>query len=363
VERYIVRQGDTLVKIAARFGVTLKELASVNRKIKNLDKIYVGQFVNLPIQATHPVGSPLGPTLQDVFGQGALSIAGDPAEDPRFVQNTIVAVGILIWGGDFALYRKVINNQPSDPIMLPRNQVSLVDDPLKSSYVALRSLYSERKYADAALAASKLPNAFTYYVGEGGIIFPTVISDTTAPALCDALRKARENERRDANAAANLARDLLFWYVGARFPMKIGGGAGEAVPAAAADTALVGFSASERAIIAEAKQMLASPEMMQIRQAQGLGQEITLKIGGRLVQYEPAMPFSGITNFEGNGFTMGREAFSSESELTKTVLHELYRLTTSVARGSAGGGLNNAETAAAFQFADRAAQAISSVPK
>jgi len=43
----------------------------------------------------------------------------------------------------------------------------------------------------------------------------------------------------------------------------------------------------------------------------------------------------------------------SEAELSKTVLHELYRLTTSVARGT-GGGLNNAETKAAFEFAERA---------
>jgi hypothetical protein len=62
-----------------------------------------------------------------------------------------------------------------------------------------------------------------------------------------------------------------------------------------------------------------------------------------------------------NGFVLGREAFLSEAELSKTVLHELYRLTTSVARGT-GGGLNNAETKAAFEFAERAFNAAFGSP-
>ena len=209
---------------------------------------------------------------------------------------------------------------------------------------------------------SKLPNPFTYYVDEGGLLFP-IISDTSAPALCEALRKAVEQERQAAKAAERLSIALLLWYVGARFPAKIGGPAGEAAPAAAADSALAGFSTAEKAIINETRQILASPEMMQIRQAQGLGKEITVRIGGRLSQYEPNWPFSGMTNFEANGFTMGRESFSSESELVKTILYELHRLTTSVARGSAGGGINNAETKAAFEFAERAYQAVFASPK
>jgi hypothetical protein len=87
--------------------------------------------------------------------------------------------------------------------------------------------------------------------------------------------------------------------------------------AAAAEAALAGFSAAEKAVISETRQILMSPEMMQVRHAQGLGKEITIKIGGRLIQYEPNWPFSGMTNFEENGFTMGRESFPSESELSK----------------------------------------------
>jgi LysM repeat protein len=362
MDQYTVRRGDTLKAIAKRLGIQASTLIAANRQIENPDKIYVGQFINLPVDSRHPVGSPSGPTLSNILGPGAVAIDGNPANDPRYVQNAVVAVGIPIWGGAFALYRKVTNGRASDENMLRRDQASIFDDPLKSSYSEIRALYSTRQYADAAVVASKFNNAFTYYIGEGGMLYPTVISDTSAPALCDALRKAVEQERKDAQAAAKLGTDLLLWYVGARFPPTTGGGPAKA-PGAAADAALVGFNAAEKAVIAETRQMLASPEMMQIRHAQALDKEITLKIGGRLIQYEPKWPFSGITNFEGNGFTIGGQAFSSESELIKTLLHELYRLTTSVARGSAGGGVNNAETTAAFEFAERGYQAAFAVPK
>ncbi|HET9406741.1 MAG TPA: LysM peptidoglycan-binding domain-containing protein [Candidatus Sulfotelmatobacter sp.] len=362
MERYVVKRGDTLSAIAARTHISLKALIAANRKIKNPDKILVGEFINLPIEARHPVGAVGGPSLQDIFGKGAVPTDGEPSKDPRFLEASVRAVGIPIWGGPFALYRKVENNRASDPVMLARSEVSLASDPLKQSFAEIKAAYSTRAFANDAIANFQFPNAYTYYVGDGGLLFPTVISDTTAPALCDALRKAVEQERKDAQAAEKLSRDLLFWYVGARFPPAVGGSTAETAPAAAADTALAGFTATEKAIIAEARQVMSSPEMMQIRHAQALGKPVIVKIGGRLIQYEPGFPFSGMTNFEQNGFVIGREAFTSEGELTKTVLHELYRLTTSTARGIGGGGLNNAETQAAFEFAERAFNAIFAAP-
>jgi hypothetical protein len=126
----------------------------------------------------------------------------------------------------------------------------------------------------------------------------------------------------------------------------------------AAASALAGFTATEKAVIAESKQILLSREMIQVRQAQRLGKEITTEIRGRWIQYEPELPWSGLTNWEKNGFTIGRQAFTSEEELTKTILHELYRLSTSVVRNTGGGGGNNAETKLAFEFAERALKAV-----
>jgi LysM repeat protein len=271
MENYIVVRGDTLSAIARRAHISLKALIAANRQIKNPDKILVGQIVNLPIDARHPVGAVGGPTLGDVFGNGAVPSSGEPSKDPHFVQNAIVAVGIPVWGGAFALYRKVENGRPGDAILLARTEVSLGSDPLKDTSAEVKVLYATREYANAAVAAFKFSNPYAYYVGAGEVLFPTIISDTTAPALCDALRKAVEQERKDAQAAAKLGTDLLFWYIGARFPPVAGGGVATQAPAAAADTALAGFSATEKGIIAEARQVMSSPEMMQIRHAQALG--------------------------------------------------------------------------------------------
>jgi LysM repeat protein len=153
MERYVVKQGDTLSAIASRAHVSLKTLIAANRKVKNPNRILVGQFINLPVEARHPVGSVGGPTLEDVLGKGVVPTDGEPSEDHRFVQNAIVAVGIPVWGGAFALYRKVENGRASDAIMLARSDVSLSLDPLKDSFAEIKVLYSTRAYANHAVSA------------------------------------------------------------------------------------------------------------------------------------------------------------------------------------------------------------------
>ena len=94
--------------------------------------------------------------------------------------------------------------------------------------------------------------------------------------------------------------------------------------------------------------------MDEIRAAYRTGLPVTVSIGKYTVQYE-ALPFSGFTSFGIVGFVIGKEAFASESELKRTLLHELYRLHHSEL--AKGGGVDKhtikAETDAAFQFAER----------
>ena len=57
---YVVKSGDTLSKIAARNGTTLAELLAANPKIKDANKIKVGDVVSVPdtsIQNTKPLPS------------------------------------------------------------------------------------------------------------------------------------------------------------------------------------------------------------------------------------------------------------------------------------------------------------------
>lgn len=51
---YTVRRGDTLIKIASRFGVTLSAILRANPQIKNPDRIYAGQRINIPTAGSKP---------------------------------------------------------------------------------------------------------------------------------------------------------------------------------------------------------------------------------------------------------------------------------------------------------------------
>jgi hypothetical protein len=122
---------------------------------------------------------------------------------------------------------------------------------------------------------------------------------------------------------------------------------------------------TEEAIVAEVRAILASGALAQIRAARAAGHGAAVQVGRRRIQYEPALPASGMTMFGQDGFVIGREAFASEAELVKTLLHELYRLATS----SAGRGVIPqqatsmqkvvaGETKAAADFAERAYRAF-----
>jgi LysM repeat protein len=58
---YVVQRGDTLGKIAARVGCSVKSLLAVNPQIYNVDVIYVGQVINLPSGAKPPAPPPPPP--------------------------------------------------------------------------------------------------------------------------------------------------------------------------------------------------------------------------------------------------------------------------------------------------------------
>jgi tetratricopeptide (TPR) repeat protein len=127
-----------------------------------------------------------------------------------------------------------------------------------------------------------------------------------------------------------------------------------------ASSRVPGFTAQESLIIDEARQILASPQFKQLQDAYNKGSPVVVRIGGRVVQYEPEMPsaYSGMALFKENGFVLGRTAFKSTLELQKTVLHELHRLSTTQSSNGVNAALASRETDAAYSFAERAAGAI-----
>jgi LysM repeat protein len=180
-----VKPGDTLVRIATRFRVSMAEIIKANPRLKKPDLIYPGQPINVPVTARHPPGgSPSGPGARD-----------DPTQDTKYIQNVVVAVGLPIWGGPFYLYRSVANSRGMDAVVLPRSEVNLDSDPLKASSFELRSIYSSKAEAEAAVSIYKMPGSYSYYKTNDAIIYPTIVSETTAPRLCKALRQAVAEER------------------------------------------------------------------------------------------------------------------------------------------------------------------------
>lgn len=129
---------------------------------------------------------------------------------------------------------------------------------------------------------------------------------------------------------------------------------GVKLPTKGAPNTIKGFNAVESNIINEAKTMINSSEFAQIKAAHRAGQSVTVNIGGRIIQYEPGLNASGMTMFGENGFLIGNEAFTSSGELSKTVLHELYRLNTSANSAGVSAELAAQETKAAFDFAEKA---------
>jgi LysM repeat protein len=59
---YVIQVGDTLAKIANRFGTTVSAIMAVNPQIYNPNVIYVGQVINLPAGSGNPNPPPPPPT-------------------------------------------------------------------------------------------------------------------------------------------------------------------------------------------------------------------------------------------------------------------------------------------------------------
>jgi LysM repeat protein len=54
---YVVRPGDTLARIAARYGVTVRAILAANPGIVNPNQIYIGQRIVIPRASTTPGGT------------------------------------------------------------------------------------------------------------------------------------------------------------------------------------------------------------------------------------------------------------------------------------------------------------------
>lgn len=97
-QSYIVQRGDTLRKIAERFGTTVESILQVNPQITNPNVIYTGQAITLPASVSRYIVQP-GDTLRLIAGRFGTTVDSLLALNPEITNANIIYVGqvIRIW--------------------------------------------------------------------------------------------------------------------------------------------------------------------------------------------------------------------------------------------------------------------------
>ena len=94
-QTYYVARGDTLRKIAARFGTTVDVLIQMNPNISNPNVIYVGQAISVPAGAsTYVVQS--GDTLRKIAAKFGTTVDALLKLNPKISNPNVIYVGQVI---------------------------------------------------------------------------------------------------------------------------------------------------------------------------------------------------------------------------------------------------------------------------
>jgi hypothetical protein len=189
-----------------------------------------------------------GPTVKDVLRlDQTIAIKGMAKEQPNYVDRAIARIESAPLGADLTLIPTT--GTPQNGISILKGDFHLDDDPLAVS-MGHNQVYRSREVAEAVVAdlnrqTPGTPN-YAYYLRDG-IIFPTTLSATTIPSLIPFVRKKREQDLAGIKATGDLAKDVLWWYVGARFPGVMKGGGGSAPAKEAVKGAAKGSAAAKAA--------------------------------------------------------------------------------------------------------------------
>jgi LysM repeat protein len=114
---YVVQRGDTLAKIAARYGTSWRDIAVVNN-IANPNLIYAGQILVIPSYITLPAQSYTvrsGDTVTSIAASFRVTV------DQLVQTNNLEAGGAYIYAGQVLVIpaRTVPVNQPPVPLPTP----------------------------------------------------------------------------------------------------------------------------------------------------------------------------------------------------------------------------------------------------
>jgi hypothetical protein len=154
----------------------------------------------------------------------AIPIKGLPASQPNYVDQAAYRLTSPTISAEIFVMPKG-SADGDEGIGVLKGDFFVEADPLSGASFGQNQVYRSRAVAEAVVAdlnrlTPDLVN-YTYYLRDG-LIFPTILSDTTVPRLMTAVRAKFEQDRQDIKATGDMAEALLWWYVGARFPLRIG---------------------------------------------------------------------------------------------------------------------------------------------
>ena len=226
-----------------------------------------------------------GPTVKDILRlDETVPIKGLPKNQPNYVDNVIGRLESAPLGPDITVFPKTGAASQSG-ISIPKGDFHIDADPLAGWAVGNAHVYKSRDVAEAVVTdlVRQTPDTpiFTYYVKDG-IIFPTTLSDTTLPNLLPFVRKKKNQDLKDIQATADLAKAVALWYVGARFPIKIRAG----VPTGAASKEAAKQLEKEAAKQAE-KEAAKQVEKEAAKEAE---KEAAKQVGKRVPLVQPSAP-------------------------------------------------------------------------
>jgi hypothetical protein len=165
-----------------------------------------------------------GPPLEKIMRlDQTIPVKGLAKKQPNYADVSFDYLESAPLGPDITLFLR------SDPtrqkgIGFLKSDFYIDDDPLSGFAMAHNQVYRSKEVAEAVVAdlnqqTPDTPN-YTYYLRDG-IIFPTIFSATTLPILLPFVRKKRDQDLADMAALGDLAEAVMWWYVGARIPIKI----------------------------------------------------------------------------------------------------------------------------------------------
>lgn len=99
-KKHVVKAGENLGQIAVDYKVTLADIMSLNPKITNPSRIYVGQVVTLPAKATYSGGTKYsvkrGDTLSEIAEKHDIKLSQLLKVNPQIKRPEQISIGQVI---------------------------------------------------------------------------------------------------------------------------------------------------------------------------------------------------------------------------------------------------------------------------